>query len=80
RPTTAGNGADEILDGLGPGGGAGPHRLFEPESRRGRPAAMQVSLFADTHPVVEALRRLDINGLTPLDALNRLYELQKMVE
>ena len=28
--------------------------------------------------MVEALRALDVNGLTPLDALNRLYELQRM--
>jgi hypothetical protein len=39
---------------------------------------MQVSLFADVHPVVEALRKLDVNSLTPLDALNRLFELQHM--
>ena len=30
--------------------------------------------------VVEALRKLDVNGLTPLDALNRLYELQKLAK
>ena len=41
---------------------------------------MTVSLFAETHPVVDALRKLDVNALTPLDALNRLYELQKMVD
>ncbi|MEK9659168.1 MAG: DNA mismatch repair protein MutS [Chloroflexota bacterium] len=28
-------------------------------------------------PVEEALRALDVNGLTPLEALNRLYELQQ---
>jgi hypothetical protein len=41
---------------------------------------MQVSLFAEAHPAVEALRNLDVNGLTPLDALNRLYELQNLAE
>ena len=70
--------AEEILEDLERSGAAGPRRLAEPTPRRGRAAAMQVSLFADQHPVVEALRALDVNGLTPLDALNRLYELQRM--
>ena len=43
-------------------------------------AALQVSLFADSHPAVEALRTLDVNALTPLEALNRLYELQQLSE
>lgn len=72
------NRAEEILSDLERSGAAGPKRLFEPESKRGAKAALQVSLFADIHPAVEALRKLDVNGLTPLDALNRLYELQKM--
>jgi hypothetical protein len=29
-------------------------------------------------PVVAALLALDVNGLSPLDALTRLYELQRM--
>jgi len=77
-PTAAINRAEEILTDLERSGAAGPKRLFEPETKRGGKAALQVSLFADLHPVVEALRKLDVNGLTPLDALNRLYELQKM--
>jgi hypothetical protein len=32
------------------------------------------------HPVVEALRALDVNALTPLEALVRLAELQRRVE
>ena len=77
-PTAAINRAEEILTDLERSGAAGPKRLLEPETKRGGKAPMQVSLFADLHPVVEALRKLDVNGLTPLDALNRLYELQKM--
>jgi DNA mismatch repair protein MutS len=77
-PTAVINRAEEILADLERSGAAGPKRLFEPESKRGNKAALQVSLFADVHPAVEALRKLDVNGLTPLDALNRLYELQKM--
>ena len=74
------NRAEEILADLEKSGAAGPRRLVESESRRSRSTATQVSFFADTHPVVEALRTLDVNGLTPLDALNRLYELQKMIK
>lgn len=72
--------AEEILADLEESGAAGPKRLFEVESRRGKPAALQVSLFGEAHPAVEALRTLDVNALTPLDALNRLYELQKLAK
>jgi DNA mismatch repair protein MutS len=77
-PTAAVNRAEEILQELERSGAAGPRRLFEVEPKKGKTAALQVSLFAEVHPVVEALRKLDVNGLTPLDALNRLYELQRM--
>jgi len=70
--------AEEILADLERSGAAGPRRLTETVAPKRRAGALQVSLFADVHPVVEALRKLDINNLTPLDALNRLYELQKM--
>ncbi len=38
----------------------------------------QIPLFAPDPPVVDDLKNLDINSLTPLEALNRLYEFQKM--
>jgi DNA mismatch repair protein MutS len=80
-PLAAVNRAEEILTDLERSGAAGPRRLYEPEAKRGRSsAATQVSLFAEVHPAVEALRKLDVNGLTPLDALNRLYELQKLAQ
>ena len=79
-PVAAVNRAEEILEDLERSGAAGPKRLFEAKDKKGRAAAMQVSLFAEAHPAVEALRTLDVNGLTPLDALNRLYELQKLAE
>ncbi|MFO7635054.1 MAG: DNA mismatch repair protein MutS [Caldilinea sp.] len=70
--------AEEILGDLERSGAAGPRRLAEAVMQRSRASAMQVSLFADVHPAVEALRKLDVNSLTPLDALNRLFELQRM--
>ena len=80
-PLAAVNRAEEILTDLERSGAAGPRRLYEPESKRGKSTvATQVSLFAEVHPAVEALRTLDVNGLTPLDALNRLYELQKLAQ
>jgi len=43
------------------------------------PAIGQLSLFElAPGPVLEMLRRLDINELTPLEALNKLHELQKL--
>jgi DNA mismatch repair protein MutS len=79
-PVAAVTRAEEILEDLERSGAAGPKRLFEAKDKKGRPTAMQVSLFAEAHPAVEALRNLDVNGLTPLDALNRLYELQNLAE
>ncbi len=78
-PPAVVNRAAEILEELERSGAAGPRRLGESSARRTR-AATQVSLFAEVHPVVAALRGLDVNALTPLDALNRLYELQKMLQ
>ena len=73
--------AEEILSELEQSGAAGPKRLFEAQKQGNKKnAALQVSLFADIHPVVEALRQLDVNGLTPLEALNRLYELQQVAK
>jgi DNA mismatch repair protein MutS len=44
--------------------------------RRGAPAAAQLGLFAPpAHPVVDRLRRLDANHLTPMQALAMLSEL-----
>ncbi|PMP83542.1 MAG: DNA mismatch repair protein MutS, partial [Chloroflexus aggregans] len=43
--------------------------------------SMQLSLFdLVPHPVVEYLRRLRIEELTPLEALNRLAELQRLAQ
>ncbi|MCB0081533.1 MAG: DNA mismatch repair protein MutS, partial [Caldilineaceae bacterium] len=73
------NRAEEILIDLERSGAAGPKRLIDADKKPAqKPAARQIALFADVHPTVEALRKLDVNGLTPLDALNRLYELQQM--
>ncbi|MDD5369104.1 MAG: DNA mismatch repair protein MutS [Anaerolineaceae bacterium] len=40
-------------------------------------AAQQLALFPETNPLVDELKTLDINTLSPLEALNKLYEWQK---
>lgn len=45
--------------------------------RPGEDQPRQLAIFATEHPVVAALRETDVNQLTPLDAINLLYQLQK---
>ena len=40
-------------------------------------AAHQVALFPETNPLLDELRGLDVNGLSPIEALNKLFEWQK---
>ncbi|HNU05024.1 MAG TPA: DNA mismatch repair protein MutS, partial [Anaerolineae bacterium] len=70
--------AGEILADLEASGDS-PTRLG-PADQAGGPAVVQLSLFGGTHPAVDALKKLDINALSPLEALNKLYELQKMAQ
>jgi DNA mismatch repair protein MutS len=44
------------------------------------PEPRQPALFATEHPAVEELRGLDVSQMTPLDAINTLYELQRKVK
>ncbi len=48
-----------------------------PGSRPRSVEVRQLSLFAATDPLADDLRRLDISAMTPLEAINKLYELQK---
>ncbi len=40
-------------------------------------AAQQASLFPETSPLLDDLKEIDINSLSPIEALNRLFEWQK---
>jgi DNA mismatch repair protein MutS len=40
-------------------------------------AAQQVALFPETSPLLEELKGLDVNALSPIEALNKLFEWQK---
>ena len=72
--------AREILVDLEASGAAGPATVLEQAAGRREKAALQVGLFAAEHPAVASLRALDVDGLSPLDALNRLYELRRLAE
>ena len=40
-------------------------------------AAQQIALFPETNPLLDELKGLDVNSLSPIEALNRLFEWQK---
>ncbi len=63
--------AQELLKGLESG-------KFRPGTPAPRP--YQPILFTDEHPVLEELCKLDISQMTPLEAINKLYELQRQVQ
>jgi len=67
--------AHEVLEEL-----EGNSRRTAPEAKgrklRKEPA-QQLTFFGQKPAVVEELEKLDINSLTPMEALTRLYELQK---
>ncbi len=65
--------AQEVLSELEASGLKKPAR----RSSRLSPPQLQISLFGEKHPVLEALEKLEINSLTPLEALTKLYELQR---
>ena len=66
--------AQEILGDLEASGAAGPRR-----SALQQATVFQLPLFSAEDPVIAELRVLDVNGLSPLAALNKLYELQQRV-
>ncbi|NLD73828.1 MAG: DNA mismatch repair protein MutS [Chloroflexi bacterium] len=48
-----------------------PRRIREPQ---------QLYLFGGVHPVIEELRNLDVMSMSPIEAINKLYELQQRSE
>ena len=44
-------------------------------------SGVQMSFLApETHPLIEEIKELDVDSLSPLEALNKLYELKQRVE
>ena len=57
-----------------------PQELIRvPPKSRSQVETPQLSLFGQKSELFEELEKLDINSLTPLEALTKLYELQKKV-
>ncbi len=40
-------------------------------------AAQQIMLFPETNPLLDELKELDVNSLSPIEALNKLFEWQR---
>ena len=67
--------AEDILEDLERSGAAGPRRsVADPEDAM---VVRQLTLFSLSDPIIDELKALDISALTPLEAINKLYELQK---
>jgi DNA mismatch repair protein MutS len=64
--------AREVLDELESDG-----RQVKPLKKKEKESAQQVSFFGGKSELEKALDGIDINSLTPLEALNKLYELKK---
>jgi DNA mismatch repair protein MutS len=40
-------------------------------------APRQLALFPETNPLVDELKTLDVNTLSPIEALNKIFEWKK---
>jgi DNA mismatch repair protein MutS len=64
--------AQEVLEELEENGGKAPTK-----GRRPREPVRQMTFFGQKPSFLAELEKLDIDAMTPLEALNKLYELQK---
>ena len=71
-PKTVVHRAQEILDEL-----EGDGKTIKPAVKSHPKQTSQMPLFAEKSPVLVELEKLEIDSLTPLEALTKLYELQK---
>jgi DNA mismatch repair protein MutS len=48
------------------------------EHTRQAMSGMQLSLFGpETHPLIDEIKEMDVDSISPLEALNKLYELKQ---
>ena len=67
--------ANEILETLE--GNAGFNERQE-QTRQVMAGVQQLSLFGpEIHPLIEEIKALDVDSISPLEALNKLYELKQ---
>jgi hypothetical protein len=57
--------------------GKGSHRFPARSQHRPREAAVQLSLLGTSDAFLEELASLDVDSLTPLQAITKLYELRE---
>ncbi|MBC8584329.1 DNA mismatch repair protein MutS [Youxingia wuxianensis] len=58
-------------------------KTVDPVKKKGKPQEVSSQISFETvlpSEVEEALRQIDVNTLTPIEALNRLYELKKLLK
>ena len=67
------------LEGTHSGGGEGLGRRGSHRPASGKPVN-QISFFQPEHPVTARLRAMDVDGLTPREALNLLAELRRELD
>ncbi len=64
--------ATEVLAGLENG------KIVATDRRKAKAdRSPQLSLFGETSPLIDEMRTLDVDSMTPLEAITRLYELKK---
>ncbi len=68
--------AEEVLTELEMDGNVKIVRNIKPRSRE-KGSSAQIPLFGQKSPVVEEIIKLDISSMTPLEAITKLYELQR---
>jgi DNA mismatch repair protein MutS len=72
--------AEEILDQLERETARSPSVVQRQGKRRSQVEMLQLPLFNTANPVVDELKALDVNALTPIEALTKLFELQKLAQ
>jgi len=76
--------AQEILDELEVSGRSGQERTTRRAAMRaaspGGEPTFQLNFFGQPDPVAEELKGLDIEGLSPLEAITKLFELQRKAQ
>jgi len=69
--------AREVLAELEEGSRTLAEGSHKAKRRPQKPPSIQIPLWGQKSPLMEELEKLDIDSLTPLEALTKLYELQK---
>jgi DNA mismatch repair protein MutS len=69
--------AQEVLDELEEGSRTLAEKPQKAQRRPKHPLPVQIPLLGPKSPLLEELEKLDIDAMTPLEAITRLYEMQK---